>query len=138
MHRLIQGDVLEVLPSLPDFACCFMDPPDALGLNHNGYCERPRDGYMDWLANVLTKTIPHCGITWLSYNIHWDLAVKHWAHDYGSIHHDIEIRPFVWTYTFGQNCQNRLRARTPAHVALSTQQGASLPRSNPRAVMAGP
>ena len=23
MHRLIKGDVLEVLPSLPDFACFF-------------------------------------------------------------------------------------------------------------------
>jgi len=102
-HTLINQDCLEVLPTLGDFACCFLDPPDALGLSLNGYCEVSKDGYMDWLANVMTKTIPHCGITWLSYNIIWDLAVKHWAFDYSTLHQDIEIKPFVWTYTFGQN-----------------------------------
>lgn len=103
-HTLIQGDCMDVLPTLGNFACGFLDPPDALGLTLNGYCEQPRDGYMNWLANIVTKTIPHCGITWLSYNIIWDLAVKHWAHDYG-FHPEIEIKPFVWIYTFGQNCQ---------------------------------
>jgi DNA modification methylase len=103
MHRLICGDVLETLPALGTFACCFLDPPDALGLSHNGYKDRPRDGYMDWLAHVLESTIPHCGVTWLSYNAIWDLAVKHWAYRHGADRPDLEIKPFVWTYTFGQN-----------------------------------
>lgn len=103
MHKLINADVLEVLPSLPDFACCFMDPPDALGLSHNGYKERPREGYMDWLAQVLESTIPHCGTTWLSFNAIWDLAVKHWAYEFGTKRPWLEIRPFVWTFTFGQH-----------------------------------
>lgn len=103
MHRLIQGDVLEVLPSLPNYVCSFADPPDGLGLRHNGYNDRPRDGYMDWLTRVLESTIPHCGVTWLSHNAIWDLAVKHWAHRYGSDRPDLEIKPFVWTFTFGQN-----------------------------------
>ena len=103
MHTLINADCLDVLPSLPDFACCFMDPPDAIGLSHNGYMERPRDGYLGWLAQVLESTLPHCGVTWLSYNAIWDLAVKHWAYHYGADRPDLAIKPFVWTFTFGQN-----------------------------------
>lgn len=105
-HTLYNADCLDLLPSLGEFACCFLDPPDALGLNHNGYCERPRDGYVEWLADVMTKTLAHCKTIWLSYNVIWDLAVKHWAYDYGCIHHDVEIKPFVWTYTFGQHCHS--------------------------------
>jgi len=104
-HRLIQGDVLDVLPTLGSFTCCFLDPPDALGLKLNGYQDRPRRGYIEWLADVMTKTIPHCGITWLSYNSQWDLAVKHWVYDYGQIHRDVEIKPFYQHYTFFQ-CNN--------------------------------
>lgn len=101
MHRLICGDCLEVLPKLGVFECCFMDPPDAIGLSHNGYEERSKDGYMDWLGRVLDLTIPRCGVTWVSYNSIWDLDVKAWACRYRTP--DIEIKPFVWTYTFGQN-----------------------------------
>jgi len=105
MHRLIQADCLEVLPMLGNFACAFLDPPDALGLKLNGYKEVPKKGYIDWLGRVLEPTIAHCGITWLSYNSLWDLAVKHWAYEYGQTH-DIEIKPFYQYYTFFQ-CNNR-------------------------------
>jgi site-specific DNA-methyltransferase (adenine-specific) len=102
-HLLIQGDVLDILPTLGDFPCCFMDPPDAIGLRLNGYEERPRDGYIEWLTQVTEATVLRCGITWVSYNAIWDLAVKHWAHFWLHSHPEFEIRPFVWTYTFGQN-----------------------------------
>jgi len=101
-HKLIYGDCLKVLPTLPRFTCCFMDPPDAIGLKQNGYNERPRDGYIAWLSQVVGMVIPKCNITWLSYNSIWDLAVKHWAFEYNRIH-QLEIKPFVWTFTFGQN-----------------------------------
>lgn len=101
-HILYNADCLEMLPTLGNFACCFMDPPDAIGLKRNGYIERPRKGYIDWLSQVLEATIPRCDTTWLSYNSIWDLAVKHWAFNYNR-EHDLEIKPFVWTYTFGQN-----------------------------------
>lgn len=104
-HRLIQGDILQVLPKLGNFACCFLDPPDALGLKLNGYCDRPRKGYIQWLAEVMAMTIEHCGIAWLSYNSQWDMAVKHWAYDYGESHQDVEIKPFYQHYTFFQ-CNN--------------------------------
>lgn len=109
-HTLIQGEVLDVLPTLGNFACCFLDPPDALGLKLNGYQDRPRKGYIEWLADVMAKTIPHCGVTWLSYNSQWDLAVKHWAYDYGQTHRDVEIKPFYQHYTFFQ-CNNNDCAR---------------------------
>lgn len=101
-HILYCADCLDILPRLADLECCFMDPPDAIGLSHNGYKERPRDGYIEWLTQVVEATIPHCGTTWLSYNSIWDLAVKHWAFDYNQ-ERGLEIKPFVWTYTFGQN-----------------------------------
>jgi hypothetical protein len=104
-HRLIQGDVLDVLPRLGNFTCCLLDPPDALGLKLNGYHDRPKKGYIDWLGRVLEKTIAHCGITWLSYNSQWDLAVKHWAYEFGRTFDDIEIKPFYQHYTFFQ-CNN--------------------------------
>lgn len=101
-HQLINADCLDVLPTLADFVCCFMDPPDAIGLSLNNYQEQPREGYIDWLAQIVEATISHCGTTWLSYNVIWDLAVKHWAFDYNQ-ERGLEIKPFVWTYTFGQN-----------------------------------
>lgn len=104
-HILINGDCLTVLPSLGNFACCFLDPPDALGLKLNGYQDRSRKGYIEWLADVVTETILHCGITWLSYNSQWDLAIKHWAYDYSQTHHNVEIKPFYQHYTFFQ-CNN--------------------------------
>ena len=56
-HTLINGDVLEVLPTLGHFACCFLDPPDALGLKLNGYREVPKKGYINWLAQVMEKAV---------------------------------------------------------------------------------
>jgi site-specific DNA-methyltransferase (adenine-specific) len=61
---------------------------------------------MEWLARVMESTIPHCETTWLSYNVIWDLAVKHWAYQYSLDHTDLKIKPFIWTYTFGQNRNN--------------------------------
>jgi hypothetical protein len=103
-HQLINGDVLDVLPTLGQFACCFLDPPDAIGLKLNGYKEVSKDGYIGWLTRIMEAVIPRCGVTWLSYNVIWDLAVKHWAYVYGLDRPSLSIKPFVWTYTFGQNC----------------------------------
>lgn len=102
-NRLVHGDVLDVLPTLGVYDCCFMDPPDGIGLELNGYQEAPPD-YMNWLAAVLECAIPHSLTTWVSYNAIWDLAIKSWAFDYQR-HHDVTIRPFVQIFTFGQNRQ---------------------------------
>jgi hypothetical protein len=101
-HKLINADILEALPKLGSFACGFMDPPDGIGLSLNGYKEVPIIGYLDWLSYIIKETIKHCGTVWLSYNSIWDLEVKHWAHKYNQ-RNNIEIKPFVWTFTFGQN-----------------------------------
>jgi len=104
-HTLIQGDVLQVVPTLGQFACCVLDPPDAIGLKYEGVKDVHKNAYRFWLPDVMTKIIPHAGITWLSYNSIWDLMVKHWAYDYGCVHPDIEIKPFYQHYTFFQ-CNN--------------------------------
>jgi hypothetical protein len=107
MLTLIHDDVLAAIGRLDKqnmtFGCCFMDPPDAIGLKLNGYCERPADGYMDWLGEVIDVVLPICSVTWVSYNVIWDLDVKSWAKACLAKNPDLEIKPFVWTYTFGQN-----------------------------------
>lgn len=100
--RLICGDVLDVLNRLGQFECCFMDPPDAIGLKGHGYKERPKDGYISWLGEVVRRALSHCDILWVSYNAIWDLPFKYWLHAYLK-RSDVEIKPFVWTFTFGQN-----------------------------------
>ncbi len=102
--KLIEGDVLEVLPTLGHFQCAFLDPPDALGLKLNGYKDVSKDGYMAWLGEIIHETIRHCDITWLSYNSRWDLAVKHWAYEYSKTCL-VEVKPFYQTFTFFQCSQ---------------------------------
>ena len=104
-HQLIHGDVFDVLPSLDHYACCILDPPDGIGLKYAGVKDVKRSQYHDWFASLMTKVIPHAGITWVSFNSIWDLMVKHWAYDYSLLHPDIEIKPFYQHYTFFQ-CNN--------------------------------
>jgi len=85
------------------YACCFMDPPDAIDLKRSGYIERPKDGYIPWLTSIIGAAIEHCGIVWVSYNAIWDLPLKSWVHHALLGWRKIEVKPFVWTYTFGQN-----------------------------------
>jgi len=103
-HQLICGDVVEALDSLGTFDTCVLDPPDAINIKHPHYIERPKDGYVEWLTNLMEQVVPRCKTTWLSYNAVWDLDIKAWARDYKTKHW--EIKPFVWVYTFGQNRQS--------------------------------
>jgi hypothetical protein len=104
--RLYCGDALEILSGQLSgwrYACAFLDPPDAIGLKSEGYVEWPRQDYAGKVTEVMEAVIPRCGVTWLSYNAVWDLVVKHWAYRYGEKHPGLEIKPFVWVFTFGQN-----------------------------------
>lgn len=103
MLTLIQGDVNDVLPTLGKFDVSFMDPPDALNLKLNGYRDRPKKGYMDWLGNILDHVIPMCGITWVSYNSIWDLDMSAWAKECLELNPQLTCKKIQWVFTFGQN-----------------------------------
>ena len=102
MHRLIQGDALQVLPTLEPAAAIFIDPPDGINLKYEGVSDR-YDDYTGWLTTVLTGCIAKAPTVWVSYNALHDLPVKHWAYEYRLLHPEVEIRPFVQHFTFGQN-----------------------------------
>jgi hypothetical protein len=93
---------VKVLPNLEPATTIFIDPPDGIGLKYEGVSDK-YDNYIDWLADVLTKCIAKAPTVWISYNALHDLAVKHWAYEYYLLHPDVEIRPFVQHFTFGQN-----------------------------------
>lgn len=105
-HQLCHGDCVDQNSPIwhRGYACCFMDPPDAIDLKRSGYIERSKVGYIQWLTCVIRTAIEHCGIVWVSYNAIWDLPLKSWVHQqHRPEWRKIEVKPFVWTYTFGQN-----------------------------------
>lgn len=120
MHCLIQGDALQVLPALEPATAIFIDPPDGINLKYDGVSDK-YDDYIGWLTKVLAGCIAKAPTVWVSYNSLHDLPVKHWAYEYRLLHPEVEIRPFVQHFTFGQNrnsdCGNghrpMLRIRQP-------------------------
>ena len=103
-HKIINADVVAwLVNNKQHYHCCVMDVPDAIGIKHPDYVERVETGYLDWLNFITCCAYDYCDTVWLSYNAIWDIDVKHLAHAWLSLYADMLIKPFVWTYTFGQN-----------------------------------
>jgi len=110
MNQVIQGDCLEVLPTLPPARMIFADPPDNLGIKYDGFEDRwnTRAEYTTWLCNVVraaTKRKPDS--LWLSYYWKWDFDFKGrlWVDEAHWNKSNYDIKPLVWWYTFGQHQQ---------------------------------
>lgn len=108
-HRLICGDVLDVLPTLGRFKCLIADPPDNIGLSYGEYDDRMDEftykvKFWDWM----TAFCRHADIVWISFNAKWWA----WAGECVNImanHHNYEnyeARLFIQSFTFGQNRQS--------------------------------
>ena len=54
--RLILGDCLEVLPTLPDASVdgCLADPPYGIGFKYSGHDDTP-EGYGEWLWKIIRE-----------------------------------------------------------------------------------
>lgn len=103
-HTLIHGDCLEVLPKLGFFDCLVADPPDALGLKYNSYQDNmSEDEYREFLWKCLNLFVEHAGISWISYNAKWTFMMGSLVERLLTKRPDIEAKPFVSTFTFGQN-----------------------------------
>lgn len=85
----------------------FMDPPDNIGLSYSFYDDKlPRHIYYAWLHHLITESITCAPIVWVS---HYH---KHMMPLLGSMcalkqkhRPTLNIRTFIWYYTFGQSRQ---------------------------------
>lgn len=104
MHRLICGDVLDVLPTLGRFKCLIADPPDNIGLGYDGYDDNlPTSKYTGLLFEWLRQFVDSADIVWVSFNSKWIFDVCGIVRDHFSYY---ESRIFIQTFTFGQNRQS--------------------------------
>ncbi len=102
-NRIICGDCLTILPTLPKARMIFADPPDNLGLKYNGFDDRQRN-YLDWLTKVVAVGWNRSDIFWLSFYYKY-LNFLHF--------NQCDTRLFIWRFTFGQHresdCGNGFR-----------------------------
>jgi len=102
--RLICGDCLEVIPHLGTFDCLVADPPDAIGLNYRGFNDKMSPGeYREFFWECLALFIEHAGISWVSYNAKWTFMVGALVERLLMERPDLEAKPFIQSFTFGQN-----------------------------------
>lgn len=88
--------------------CIFADPPDNIGLKYGKYIDSVSDEryevYLDqWLELFTAKA----KIVWLSFNSKWLFAMGIIT-DNLMEYYNIEVKPCVQTFTFGQHNQNDL------------------------------
>jgi site-specific DNA-methyltransferase (adenine-specific) len=102
MNKIICGDCLEVLPTLPWARTIFADPPDNLGQKYGGFADKRKD-YIPWLKQTIEVALTHNpDIFWISiyYRHLCELLgqplLRAWSYAYPT-------RLFVWRYTFGQH-----------------------------------
>lgn len=101
-HRLIQGDVVKVLPKLPRFHCLIADPPDNLGLDYDGYNDNlPPEDYLRFFRQWLCLFTQRARIVWVSFNAcHlFDVATLLTANRF----YGYRARLFINSFTFGQH-----------------------------------
>lgn len=103
-HKLICGDCLDVIPLLGFFDCLIADPFDNIGLKYNNFVDHMTyEEYREFLWKCLNLFIEHAGISWVSYNARWTFLMGSLVERLLKDHNDIEAKPFVTTFTFGQN-----------------------------------
>lgn len=103
-HRLINGDCLDVLAREHPYTCIFADPPDNIGLGYGEYKDNLHDtAYQRYLSHWLRMFTSRAGVTWISFNSKWLLDFASIVSDHLRNHPELEFKPFVQTFTFGQN-----------------------------------
>jgi len=153
-HRLIYGDCVEVLSNCDfDATCIFVDPPDNLDLNYDGYDDnKPYKAYLDWLHKCLDLFVRNAAIVWLSYNAKYTFEMGKIICELLKEYHWLEARHCIQTFTFGQHNQHDLgnnhrplvrlmrddAVLYPAQLrVLSWRQKHGDPRADPRGKVPG-
>ena len=103
-YELYHGNCLEVLPALGFFECLVADPPDAIGLSYNQFHDDMSEHeYRDFLWSCLNAFVQHAGVSWISFNAKWTFMMGSLVERLTAVHKTVEAKPFVQTFTFGQN-----------------------------------
>lgn len=100
MIEIIHGDCLDVMPSLGEFDCVFMDPPDNIGLGYDDVNDLwPDDeAYGEFVLDAADGV--RSPIIWVSFNAKWLPLL---GGMFGVAFSDWRIKPCVQTFTFGQH-----------------------------------
>jgi site-specific DNA-methyltransferase (adenine-specific) len=105
-HKIICGDCLRILPTLPTSTCLFSDPPDNLGLTYKGGVSDNRSDYMDWLTNgVIATALRHDPkVFWLSHYYKHLSDILGWFSGWRTSRpYEWQVRLFLWRFAFGQH-----------------------------------
>jgi site-specific DNA-methyltransferase (adenine-specific) len=116
-HAIINDDCLRYLHQFElgtPFHCIFADPPDNIGLNYDGFNDGlSTEEYLRCLSLWLKAFTDHANIVWFSFNAKWMLDFGGMVREFLNREPDWECKPFVQTFTFGQNnkhdCGNGFR-----------------------------
>ena len=108
-NKIICGDCLQLVPTLPRPTMIFADPPDNINLAYHGYNDnRPVSEYLQWLASVMCTATRHTRIFWFSINHQWmdDVAAQLIDWYQRALTADQQWKWFMWYFTFGQHNHN--------------------------------
>lgn len=98
-------DCIDFLHQIPYVSLIFMDPPDNIGLEYDGYKDE-RPDYYDWLDLVIRTAIPKTDTLWISYYWKHDLEIKYRLRYYMKERPTLKAKTFIWRFTFGQYREN--------------------------------
>jgi len=103
--RIICGDCLEVLPTLPKAKMIFADPPDNLGLKYEGFVDKWPTAllYEAFLHDIADKALAQGDILWLSYNRKYEPVLGVKTYQYCNARKLHTFRHVKWRFTFGQH-----------------------------------
>ena len=104
-YHLYEGDCLDVLPTLDKVDTLFADPPDNINLGYGEYKDKMPDAdYVKLLHRWLDAFVLKAKTIWFSYNSKWTFEVgKIITEVVGLRAGDLEAKPCVQTFTFGQH-----------------------------------
>ncbi len=104
-YQLYNGDCLDVLESLESVDTLFADPPDNIGLGYDSYRDKLNEGdYVTLLRRWLQAFVLKARTVWFSYNSKWTFDVGRIVTEIVGLRAgDVEAKPCVQTFTFGQH-----------------------------------
>lgn len=108
--------------------CVFADPPDNLGLQYDGHSDRmSQNEYAIFMGQVVRIALSLARISWISYNAKWTYLVGGLVSAHLKAHSDLEAKPCVQVFTFGQHNQHDLGSSYRPLVRLRWDQAAIYP-----------
>lgn len=103
-HNICAGPNDLWLNQMEDIDCIFADPPDNIGLAYNSYDDNlPEEEYVQLLEDWLDLFVCKAPTVWMSFNSIWTIQMGWICTQLKFKYSDLEIRPCVQTFTFGQN-----------------------------------